>query len=206
MRVLCRFLEDCYGCTELSRAIPRQSSRRVTIVETLPREHITELIQTVNPKTSAGLRNRALLLLAARTGLRPIDMVGLRLGDIDWQQGQITVTQHKTGVVLRLSLLSDVGEAIADYLLHGRPHGVADDHVFLRTQAPFIALSPSHGLYYVAADAMARTEAVSQHTMHSSRGFQMVREAIQKAASNTPEPAPIWKGDEELILQLAGLK
>lgn len=35
---------------------------------------------------------------------------------------------------------------------------------------------------------------------------QMVRDAIQQAASNTPDPAPIWKGDDDLILQLAGLK
>jgi len=34
----------------------------------------------------------------------------------------------------------------------------------------------------------------------------MVRDAIQKAAGNAPDLAPLWKGDDDLILQLAGLK
>lgn len=41
---------------------------------------------------------------------------------------------------------------------------------------------------------------------NAGRPNQMVRDAIQKAGSTTPEPAPIWKGDDALILQLAGLK
>jgi integrase/recombinase XerD len=42
--------------------------------------------------------------------------------------------------------------------------------------------------------------------IYASADNQMVRDAIQKAGSTTPEPAPIWKGDDALILQLAGLK
>jgi hypothetical protein len=34
----------------------------------------------------------------------------------------------------------------------------------------------------------------------------MVREAIQQAAGSAPDLAPTWKGDDDLILQLAGLK
>ena len=69
----------------------------------------------------------------------PSDIAGLRLGDIDWRAGRITVTQHKTGAMLTLPLLADVGEAIADYLLDGRPADRRDDHVFLRAQAPHVA-------------------------------------------------------------------
>ena len=65
--------------------------------------------------------DRAIRLLVARTGLRPSDIAGLRLGDIDWRAGRITVTQHKTGVLVTLPLLADVGAAIAGYLLDGRP-------------------------------------------------------------------------------------
>jgi integrase/recombinase XerD len=42
--------------------------------------------------------------------------------------------------------------------------------------------------------------------IYATADNQMVRDAIQKAGSTTPEPAPIWKGDDDLILQLAGLK
>lgn len=42
--------------------------------------------------------------------------------------------------------------------------------------------------------------------IYASADNQMVRQAIQNAGSHTPDPAPIWQGDDDLILQLAGLK
>lgn len=42
--------------------------------------------------------------------------------------------------------------------------------------------------------------------IYATADNQMVRDAIQQAASTTPDPAPLWKEDDDLILQLAGLK
>ena len=166
---MCRFLEESGYCRWLSRAVPGVVSRRVTSAEVLPRDRIEELTDSPNVATPAGRRDPALLLLAARTGLRPVDMLGLRLHDIDWVHGRITLSQHKTGTLLVLPLLADVGEAIADYLLDGRPAGAADQLVFLRTQAPFTALRPSSSLYHVASHAFARTQTDSrQGTGHGS--------------------------------------
>lgn len=47
---------------------------------------------------------------------------------------------------------------------------------------------------------------IATTNVYATADNQMVREALQKAASVTPDPAPMWKGDDELILQLAGLK
>lgn len=47
---------------------------------------------------------------------------------------------------------------------------------------------------------------IATTNIYASADNQMVREAIQKAGSNAPDLAPIWKGDDDLILQLAGLK
>ena len=47
---------------------------------------------------------------------------------------------------------------------------------------------------------------ISTTEIYASADNQMVREAIQKAASSTPDPAPIWEGPDDLILRLAGLK
>lgn len=189
VRVLCRYLEDSGCCTGLVRAVPRQFSKRVRSVGVLPAERIEALADSPDVATPAGRRDRALLLLAARTGLRPVDMVGLRLSDIDWRQGQITLVQHKTGTVLRLPLLADVGEAIADYLLHGRPAGVADEHVFLRSQAPYVGLSPSHSLYHVAAGAFARTETVSRNGM--GHGFRVLRASFATRMLEGGTPLPV---------------
>ncbi len=46
---------------------------------------------------------------------------------------------------------------------------------------------------------------ITTTNIYASADNQMVRDAVQKAASSMPEPAPIWKGNDEMILQLAGL-
>lgn len=47
---------------------------------------------------------------------------------------------------------------------------------------------------------------ISTTEIYASADNPMVREALQKAASTTPDLAPIWKGPDDLILRLAGLK
>jgi integrase/recombinase XerD len=46
---------------------------------------------------------------------------------------------------------------------------------------------------------------IATTSIYASADNQMVREAIQQAGSPTLDPAPIWKGDDDLILKLAGL-
>lgn len=47
---------------------------------------------------------------------------------------------------------------------------------------------------------------IATTSIYASADNQMVREAIQKAAGTAPDLAPTWKGDDDLILRLAGLK
>jgi integrase len=60
-------------------------------------------------------------LLASRLGLRASDIVNLEFSNIDWPNKSIRLSQLKTGRPIELPLLSDVGDAIIDYILHGRP-------------------------------------------------------------------------------------
>ena len=46
---------------------------------------------------------------------------------------------------------------------------------------------------------------ITTTSIYATADNQMVRDAVQRAASSTPEPVPIWKGDDEMILQLAAL-
>lgn len=192
VRVLCRFLEETGSCSGLCRAVPRIVSRRVRHVAVLPAEKIEMLTNSPEPGKVTGKRDRAMLLLGARTGLRPVDIVALRLQDIDWRQGQITLAQHKTGALLTLPLLTDVGEAIADYLLHDRPTGVNDEHVFLRAYAPYVALAPSDGLYDVAARAFTRTGIGSQPDM--GHGFRVLRASFATRMLEGDTPLPVISG------------
>lgn len=176
IRVLCRFLEETQGCSSLLRAVPSNASRRVRHVSVLSGEQIQVLTNAPAPGTVSGSRDRAMLLLGASTGLRPVDIVALRLQDIDWPRGCITLTQQKTGTLLRLPLLADVGEAIADYLLCERPPAGADEHVFLRSQAPYVGLAPSNRLHYLLAGAFARSGIRPQPD--SGKGFGVLRSSF----------------------------
>ncbi|MGO1315954.1 MAG: tyrosine-type recombinase/integrase [Cellulomonadaceae bacterium] len=47
---------------------------------------------------------------------------------------------------------------------------------------------------------------ITTTSVYATADNEMVRQAIQTAGSTTLDPAPTWKGDDDLILQLAGLK
>jgi integrase len=76
-----------------------------------------------------------MLLLVKTYGLRAGEVVRLRLQDIDWRRDQIYIQQSKTRTDLWLPLTSAVGEALLDYLRHGRPKTSLRE-VFLRCRAP----------------------------------------------------------------------
>lgn len=83
------------------------------------------------------LRNKAMMRLALRLGLRDIDVCNLRFSQIDWKNDQIVLEQEKTGVTLCLPLLEDVGNAIIDYIMNERPAAAKNyPFVFVRQQAP----------------------------------------------------------------------
>ncbi|WP_427854399.1 tyrosine-type recombinase/integrase [Desulfosporosinus metallidurans] len=70
-----------------------------------------------------------------KTGLRSGDIVKLQFINIDWKNDEIHIIQRKTNRPLILPLEPNVGNAIYDYVLHGRP--VADSpYIFLRTRPP----------------------------------------------------------------------
>ncbi len=189
LRVLCRFLEHSGARAGLARAVPAVFARRVRAVTVLPAPIVEQVVNVPDPATPTGRRDRAMLLLAARTGLRPSDIAGLRLSDLDWRQAQITVTQHKTATVVTLPLLADVGTAIADYLLHDRPAGIGDNHVFLRSQAPHVALASGKGMHHVAATAFARTPTAS--TGVTGHGMRLLRTSLATRMLEQETPLPV---------------
>ena len=81
-----------------------------------------------------------MMLLAYNTGLRGVDITNLRFNDIDWSSSEIRLIQQKTGIPIALLLDNETGNAIADYILNGRPES-ACNNVFLRAVKPYIALS-----------------------------------------------------------------
>jgi len=93
-------------------------------------------------------RDKAIVLLALRLGLRDSDICNLRFQEIRWRDDKICLTQKKTGKPLVLPLLPDVGNALVDYIMDERPS--REDgypYVFLRKQAPHNKLASTYPLF-----------------------------------------------------------
>ena len=99
---------------------------------------VMRIEQSVSRNSANGKRNYAMLLLASRLGLRASDIADLQFSDIDWDKNMIILTMQKTKKVIELPLLADVGNAIIDYLRHGRPKSDSQN-VFLSGNAPYVA-------------------------------------------------------------------
>jgi site-specific recombinase XerD len=81
-------------------------------------------------------RDRALVLLLARLGLRSAEAARLLLDDVDWRSGTVRVTGKGDDHQL-MPLPAEVGEALAAYLRGHRREDSADRHVFLGAVAPY---------------------------------------------------------------------
>jgi site-specific recombinase XerD len=137
--------------------------------------------------TAAGRRDYAILSLLARFGLRRGEVVRLRLEDIDWRAGEITVV-GKGDRVERLPLLAEPGEAIAAWLVDGRPRCDART-VFATVRTPFRPMSPG-AIGHVVATACQRAglPRIGAHRLRHTLATEMLR-----AGASLPEVGQVLR-------------
>jgi site-specific recombinase XerD len=140
MRMYLRFLGATGRCAEgLEGAIPAMPCWRLTALPRyLPTEQIDQLILSCDTRTLLGTRDRAIVLLLARLGLRAGDVAGLRFDDLNWRAARVKVC-GKSRREVWLPLPQDAGDAMLKYLKK-RPT-VPVDRVFLCMQAPFRSIN-----------------------------------------------------------------
>jgi len=123
MRATLRYLHASGAvASDLARTVPRVATPRLA---SLPRgfrwEQVRALIDSVDTSDPDGLRDKAVLLLLATLGLRSQEVSSLELKHIAWRAGEIWLPRTKTRRERVLPLVPEVGAALADYVLHGRP-------------------------------------------------------------------------------------
>jgi len=100
---------------------------KVAIESKLPttytEEEIRRMINAIDRSSAKGKRDYLVLLLAAEYGWRASDITSFSLNQIDWDKNIISTIQYKTGVPVEFPLLNSVGNAVIDYIKHGRPFG-----------------------------------------------------------------------------------
>jgi site-specific recombinase XerD len=139
----------------LLHAVPPAMQRKLsTVPRIIPRPTIENIIASCGTATPVEVRDRAILLLLARLGLRAGDVWQLRLSDIDWRGGRLRLHgKGRRGAILPLP--QDVGDALITYIEDVRPI-VATDRVFLRVQAPFTPLRSSAEIAGIVARILKR--------------------------------------------------
>lgn len=125
---------------DISPALIGIPAHHKRVYEGFSRNDALKILNSVDRNTALGKRDYAMMLLAYNTGLRGVDITNLRFNDIDWSSSEIRLVQQKTEIPIALPLDNETGNAIADYILNGRPES-ACNNVFLRAVKPYIALS-----------------------------------------------------------------
>lgn len=174
------FMRYCYfvGLVEhdlSAAALPVSGRRRSLLPRGITATQAKALLGACDRRRATGRRDYAVIVLMLRLGLRASEVATLRLDDLDWRAGQVTV-HGKGGRVDQLPLPVDVGEAIAGYLRRGRPRTATVREVFLRVRPPQVGLTRS-GVTNIVLDAALRAGlgSVRAHRLRHTAAGDMLR-------------------------------
>jgi site-specific recombinase XerD len=158
----------------LDRAVPKVANRRPGLPRALEPAQVQAMLDSCDRATAAGRRDLAMLTLMARMGLRAGEVAGLRLDDISWRAGEITV-RGKGNRRDQLPLPPDAGGAMAAWLRDGRPATALDRAVFTRIKAPHQGLTTGGVTMAVfAAGQRAGLGTVHAHRLRHSAATAML--------------------------------
>ncbi|MFJ1259255.1 site-specific integrase [Cupriavidus sp. CuC1] len=137
MRSFLRYLHwENLNAQDLAQFVPKTPCWRLAHLP--PRvawEDVRRAIDAIETTTPSGMRDRAMMLLLATTGLRNRELRELELGDIRWRAGELVLRHTKGHRDRVVPLLEETGAALAKYVLHARPV-TTDRRVFLSCVPP----------------------------------------------------------------------
>lgn len=143
LRSLLRYLHVAgfVGAPLADAVPPGRGYPRRALPRAVPAGQVRAVLAACDRDCAAGRRDYAIMLTMARLALRGGEVARLLLSDIDWRAAEVTV-RGKGGRTDALPLPADVGQAMADYLLHARP-ATRSRHLFVTMVAPFTGLATS---------------------------------------------------------------
>lgn len=139
-------------------------------------EEIKLILAAIDRANPLGKRDYAMILLAAKYGMRIGDIRQLKLSEIDFVDNTINIVQKKTNKPLMQPLLPDVGWALIDYLQFGRPKSESP-FVFLRLVTPYEKLGDNDCMEYMIRK-YANAAGVIKTGKHKRCSFHMLRYSL----------------------------
>lgn len=126
---------------DFSRIVPHYK-RDTVLPTTYTPDEISRVEVSVDTNTTIGKRNLAIIRLASRMGLRAGDIAKLKLSEINFSTGYISMTQEKTGIPLTLQMPCEVVNAISMHLDNDK-YSLEDGYVFHSLTAPYGCITTS---------------------------------------------------------------
>lgn len=163
-----------------------KGSIRKKLPSVYTQEEVNAVINAIDRTHPQGKRDYAMVLLAARYGLRISDIIGLRFCNIEWENNRISLIQQKTGKKVVLPLSEEVGSAIIDYIRHGRPD-IKLPYLFIKAHAPYGPMKAS-GLGSNLGDWMRAAGIDSTGRKH---GPHALRHSLATNLLGVNEPIPV---------------
>ncbi len=182
IRQFLKYLADI-GVTEMNFSGIVPHYKRPTPIPTVyTPEEISRMEESVNTSTESGIRNLAIIRLTSRMGIRAGDIARLKLSEIDFDNGYISIVQEKTGVPLSLQMPCEVSEALASYLEKDK-YSSEDGYVFHSMTAPYGRITTSiirHAINdcFDAANICTMGKKHGPHSLRSSLASSMVNDDV----------------------------
>ena len=118
-------------------------------------EDIGRAIDAIDVTSSKGVRDRAIVLLFATTGIRNKELRSLVLEDIGWRDAQVQIRRTKGRRDRAVPLLQEAGDALADYILRARPD-CGSRRIFLLHRPPVRPIDDSTIISRIVRSALLR--------------------------------------------------
>ncbi|MGH7074076.1 MAG: tyrosine-type recombinase/integrase [Stellaceae bacterium] len=181
-RTFLRFLRwSDLNSQDLAGFVPRTPCWRLAhLPPRLPWDDVRRAIDAIDVTTPSGLRDRALLLLLATTGLRNKELRSLELQDIHWRAAEVLVRRTKARRDRVVPLLQEAGQALADYILRARPK-IDSRRVFLCNVPPVGPFKSSSPISRIVRSRLERggielSRIAGAHLVRHSLATQLVRQ------------------------------
>ena len=201
-RAISPFLQYAYRykitADDLSCIMPNVK-RREPAPSVYSMEEIQALLDSIDRTKKVGKRNYAMLLIAARLGLRSCDIAALTFEDVDFDNNTIHIIQEKTGRPQVLPLLPEIKDAILDYIETARPKS-ASDCIFLTAVMPLGRPLDPKGIYTTVSNQFQKAGVLFKgrkhgpHVLRSSLATVLLSEGtdypvIQRVLGHTSQTA-----------------
>jgi integrase len=162
-------------------------------------EEIETILASIDRSSNTGKRNYAIVLIAARYGLRSCDLANLRFENVLFDSGVIRLLQMKTKQAISFPLLPEVRDALCDYLENGRPESESE-RIFQKATSPRTGDLNPYTIYIIISRIIEKSPIAPNgrkrgaHALRSSlatallnegNDYSVVRKALGHKAPNS---------------------